>query len=322
MLLRPADPAEADRLTTVPLDVPVTGVTAQRYRDGLAVGSYRPQWSWLAEHDGRVLARALWWALPGKDQPQALDCLWVSDEVADRAALGAALLSAGHEVLRAEGLVGLPEYQVDLQPGWREHGAAVAALSWRTQAAAAAGLEHRLERLSYRWSPAAGVPVDTGRLVLRPEPDDDVIVAVLAAVAEGSLDDLTRRNRLSMGPLGQARDDLEFYLGLPSPRDWWRVARTADEALVGLALPTRSASDASVGYLAVVPSQRGRGYVDDLLAEITRQHADRGAERVTATTDADNAPMAAALRRAGYECSGVRIVFSTAAPVEGATPPR
>ena len=59
-----------------------------------------------------------------------------------------------------------------------------------------------------------------------------------------------------------------------------------------LTIPSRSADNASVSYLGVVPTHRGHG--DDLLAEITRQHADNGAPQITGTTDTTNAPMAAA----------------------------
>ncbi|GAA3093325.1 hypothetical protein GCM10020254_42930 [Streptomyces goshikiensis] len=46
-----------------------------------------------------------------------------------------------------------------------------------------------------------------------------------------------------------------------------------------------------------------------MLAEITRFHAAAGAQRVTATTDTVNAPMAAAFDRAGYEVTQIRLVL-------------
>jgi hypothetical protein len=52
------------------------------------------------------------------------------------------------------------------------------------------------------------------------------------------------------------------------------------------------------------------GYVDDILAEVTRVHAERGAARITATTDLGNAPMAAAFGRAGYRNVQARIILS------------
>ena len=58
----------------------------------------------------------------------------------------------------------------------------------------------------------------------------------------------------------------------------------------------------TIGYIGVVPSQRGRGYVDDLLARGTAilRH-DVPDIVIRADTDLANAPMAAAFERAGYE---------------------
>ncbi len=88
------------------------------------------------------------------------------------------------------------------------------------------------------------------------------------------------------------------------------VAHTTAGDLVGFALPTRTASAASVGYLAVLPEHRGYGYVTDLLVKITHQHAHRGAPKITGTTDATNTPMAAAFDRGGYDRTGTRLVLS------------
>ena len=65
--------------------------------------------------------------------------------------------------------------------------------------------------------------------------------------------------------------------------------------------------------VGVVPTHRGHGYVDDLLAEITRQHADHGAPRITGTTDTTNAHMVVAFTRGGYTCTGLRMVLSATA---------
>jgi ribosomal protein S18 acetylase RimI-like enzyme len=87
------------------------------------------------------------------------------------------------------------------------------------------------------------------------------------------------------------------------------VAYDAAGERVGFIIPSRSAYDASVSYLGVVPEFRGQGYVDDLLAEITHVHADAGARRITGTTDTTNAPMAAAFLRGGYTIAATRIVI-------------
>ena len=79
---------------------------------------------------------------------------------------------------------------------------------------------------------------------------------------------------------------------------------------IGFALPSATPYHRNVGYLGVLPAWRGRGFVDDLLGEITRVHAGSGAATITATTDTTNAPMAAAFTRAGYQTTEVRLVWS------------
>jgi RimJ/RimL family protein N-acetyltransferase len=307
---RPASTADLSMVSSCRVREPVSWVDPSRYQRELAVGSYRPEWTWLAQNDGVLVGRAVWWALPDRTSPTALDCLWTSPTVGDRASVATDLLRAGHAGLRDGGATSLPDYEIDLEPGWREDPAAVAAVAWRQDAARRAGLTHTLERLSYAWTPSNPVPAASPRLLFNEEPDDHRFLALFAETAQRSLDDLTRRTLAALGTEAQARDDLEFYLGLPGERDWWRVGHTTAGDLVGFALPTRTASAASVGYLAVLPEHRGHGYVTDLLAEITRQHAHRGAPKITGTTDATNTPMAAAFDRGGYDRTGTRLVLS------------
>ncbi len=107
---------------------------------------------------------------------------------------------------------------------------------------------------------------------------------------------------------------MDIYLAMPGDRDWWRLAYTAAGGaagqLAGMILPNRNTYGAVVGYLGVVPGLRGRGYINDLVAETTRFHAGRGEPRITATTDTTNLPMAAAFERAGYRACGIRYVLS------------
>lgn len=243
--------------------------------------------------------------------PLALECLQVDPSVPRRVQVAVGLLRAGLDHLKGFGLVGVPDYTVAVPAGWRSDPSVAAAVAWRRDVGRAVGLSHELERFRYVWSPQDGVPAAPSRLVLTPEPDDEVVLQVLRRVAEGSLDVQTRRDLQALGADEQARADLAFYRSMPGQRSWWRVAHTPDGRLVGLAIPSRSAYGPNVGYLGVVPELRGHGHVDDLLAEVTRFHADRGASRVTGTTDATNGPMAAAFARAGYRNTEVRLQLST-----------
>jgi RimJ/RimL family protein N-acetyltransferase len=312
---------ELDHVLALTSDEPVWRLSADAYRSEAAQQQYRPEWTWAAwGPDGQVLARALWWGQSDSERPLALDCLAVVDDVptAERAALAAALLRAGHRSFREAGAETPPLYNLMRLPGgWRDDPAYAAAVTWRQDAARRAGLSVEVERLQFEWTPPMPLPAAPERLVFSPEPDDDLFLEAMRRVAEGTLDAHTRESEAANGPETTARESLQFYLDRPGKREWWRLAHTRDGTLVGLAIPSATPYARNVGYLGVVPELRGRGYVSELLAEITRFHAADGAERVTATTDLGNRPMAVALARAGYRNTEVRLIFS--APVDRPT---
>lgn len=309
MRIRPTVGSDLDRILSCTVTVPVSWADPDRYRRFLADGSYRPAHTWIAEDaDGRLLARAVWWTFPEGDRPLALDCVWVDDDVADPAGLAAELLTTAHAAFPAGEL---PEYHIFLPSGWRADGAVRRAVEWRREVAGRAGLTEALERLRYEWTAGGPVPEDSGRLVFE-EAGDEEFTEVFRRVAAGSLDDDTRRGLMRLGPQAQAEETLAGYLRMPGDRSWWRLARTPDGEPAGFALPSANNGGPVVGYLGVVPELRGRGLADELLGEITRSHAARGAARIGADTDSGNAPMAAALDRAGYRNFGVRLVLSAA----------
>ncbi|MEU1011777.1 GNAT family N-acetyltransferase [Streptomyces sp. NPDC005890] len=291
---------------------PIDWVGPEQLEDGLKSGHYRPEWTWIAEDGGKLLARAVWWGLPDGTHPLALDCLYVHESVGDRQALAAHLIASAHERFRAQGMTRLPEFHLfsrtDGPPAETS-----AALDWRIGAAAAAGLTDVLRRLRYEWTADGKPPAAPERLVFRPEPDDEVFLAAFREVAEQSLDTTTRRAVARHGVAKAARDDLEGYRDMPGDRAWWRLAHTPDGTLAGLLVPSRNDRSFVVGYLGVVPSLRGRGYVDELLAQTTRILLDAGARRITADTDLVNRPMAAAFDRAGYRNFASRTVLAAPA---------
>ncbi|MEU7587963.1 GNAT family N-acetyltransferase [Micromonospora sp. NPDC049230] len=297
-------PADLDRVTPWIVTEPVGWIPADRYRAELAEDMYRPEWTWIAEHDGQVVGRALWWGPKGSPHPVALDCLDVDPAVGDRVAVAAELIRAA--------LAGFPkpvQYRIKVTGGWRDDPATLAAVRWRRAAADAAGLTREVERLQFEWAPADGVPPAAGRLRFTEASDEDFL-GLFRRIAEGSLDAQTRATLALKGVDAAAQEEMDFYLAAPGKREWWRIAYTREGEVAGMAIPSATPYNVNVGYLGVVPEFRGRGYVDEVLAEITRLHATNGESRITATTDMGNAPMAAAFGRAGYRNTGVRINFS------------
>ncbi|WP_424890520.1 GNAT family N-acetyltransferase [Streptomyces sp. XH2] len=258
-------------------------------------GEYRPDWTWVALRDGKVVARAAWWGGPGDETPKALDWFDFADGEADAAA----------RVLRTAPLKS--EYCLIAPPGWRDLPDVRAAVEARVAAAEAAGMRVLVERFRYEWTTDCPLPERTGRLVCRPEPHDAVIRDVLGRTMHGTLDAHDSRNVAERGLEAAVDDSMEFLDWLPSPRAWWKLAHTPGGELVGIHIPAHNPAGPCVGYIGVVPGQRGRGYAYDLLVECTHDLVDEGATRIAAATDRGNFPMAAHFAKAGYPVSQERI---------------
>ncbi|PHQ48016.1 GNAT family N-acetyltransferase [Streptomyces cinnamoneus] len=261
-------------------------------RDG---GEYRPDWCRVALRDGQVVARAAWWGARDDQEPVVLD--WFD-------------FAEGEEEAAAELLRTAPfrtEFSLLAPPGWREEAQVRAAVEARVAAAVAAGMKPLVERYRYEWTTACGLPERPGRLVFRAEPDDAVIREVLGRTFEGTLDAHDGGNVAESGLEAAVDDAMDFLNWCPSPRAWWRLAHTPGGDLVGIQVPAHNPNGPCVGYVGVVPEQRGHGYAYDLLVECTHDLVAEGAERITAATDRGNLPMAAHFARVGYPIAQERI---------------
>jgi RimJ/RimL family protein N-acetyltransferase len=294
LVIRPLADGEESLFESLP-DPALVGFGAfgDRYSDMAARGEYRAEWTWVALHGDAVVARAAWWGGPDDNEPSVLDWFDFTDH------------DAAVQLLRTA--PPRTEYSLRLPSGWRDSPAIAQAAQARIAAAKDAGMILLVERYRYRWTPECGVPAARGRLEFRPEPDDDAILDVFRRVHRGTLDAHARRTLEASGLEAAALEDLDYLRWMPSPREWWRVAYTSGGDLVGLAAPCRNPNDPVIGYIAVVPEQRGRGYAYDLLAEATRLLVAEGADRIVAATDVTNLPMAATFAKAGYPVAMHRV---------------
>src|SRR5262249_37118084 len=144
---------------------------------------------WIALRDGRLAARAGWWARrPGNEQPEALDILDLDDsgrpETVDIAArlLKTAMADVVQEGTRP------PYYLRFVSPDWREAPATRQPTGDRMAAAAQTGARLFVERLRLEWRPVTPVLAPTGRLSFRPVTDPDELPALMTEVLDGTLD--------------------------------------------------------------------------------------------------------------------------------------
>jgi RimJ/RimL family protein N-acetyltransferase len=268
----------------------------------LADGRRRPRWMWVAMHGGHLLARVAWWCRPGDDEPFLLDILDIDDAAPspDRVDAGVRLLNTAMAATLPTGSRP-PEYGRFVPPDWREIAATKRAVEDRMTVLQRTGARLFVERLRLEWRPESSLPEPGRRLVFRPFHNIGELLAMMTLVLDGTLDAHSRDDLARMSPREVAvrhyEDELARYT---SPRDWWRIAAQPSGEPVGFVIPARNDYNPIIAYIAVLPAHRGKGYIDDILAEGTRVLAEQGASRIRASTDLGNIPMANAFRRAGY----------------------
>lgn len=263
----------------------------------IRIGSMRPEWCYLAEQSGIPIARFAFWALPKVGTPEAIVLLDIAPDVADRAVVAKALLvrAIADALATTTSELGHVIDEPAQTPQWQ------AGPEERAAWLGAAGF--RVVRATSRWSFDGPPPATRDRLRYSPieEVGEDVFLDALERVSVDTLDARVRADRERLGPAAEARESLEDLRSMESQPGWWELAFDWAGDLVGLVMPARAPSMTTIGNIGVVPEQRGRGYVDDLLARgtATLRQAVLDLE-IRADTDIANVPMAAAFARAGY----------------------
>lgn len=306
LTFRPATPGDQLLLDEWATTEPVAWVDRSRLHDELTTRNYRHEWTWVAERSGEPVARALWWGSSSAERPVTLDCLLVAATEEHPDNVGAGLIRAA--LTSFGGNAGL-EFNVDVAADWRTNTAAVRATAWRQRAAHEGGLTRTTERVSFARTSTDALPMRPQRLRFTGGTDNE-LRELFAAVAAGSLDAHTIDAVAKHGLDSFADDELAFYLSLPGRRESWQIAALADGTTVGFIIPTRTAYDASISYLGVLPEYRGHGHVHELLSQMVHVHHDDGQDRIVGTTDAANFPMRAAFEGAGFKVTRVRMVHA------------
>lgn len=159
------------------------------------------------------------------------------------------------------------------------------------------------EKQGHSWQAGVGpLPERSSRLAFRSlaELPRHEFLAVLSRGPAGTLDRNDRYYYELSGPVGWAKVMSEF-LG-PGDEATWKVGYDAAGTPVGYVMLSAFDEEATgtIAHIGVVPEQRGKGYVNDLLAETTADAIECGFRAILSDTDVLNAPMIAAFERAGH----------------------
>jgi RimJ/RimL family protein N-acetyltransferase len=163
------------------------------------------------------------------------------------------------------------------------------------------GAQLLTERFRFEWRPGTPIAAPDGRIQFRPVGDVGELLDLMTLAMDGTLDAHSQQDLTLMsarqGAVRHFEEELACY---SSPRQWWRIATLPGGEPAGFVVPARNSYHAIIAYLGVVPSQRGNGYINEILAEGTRILAACNVPRIRASTDMGNVPMAKAFTRAGW----------------------
>jgi ribosomal protein S18 acetylase RimI-like enzyme len=279
----------------------------------------RLDWCFIAETATGARARLALWALSGTGKP--LDFVlfntdWRATHGED-ANPALALLQHLEAFFRASGFAAIGHCQ-DIpprEPQWQTDRDA------REQLLKRAGFQVARHTLRYRlhgdtFQTDGSADALTGlELVPVTDSGSDLLLSLVAQVASVSHDQLDRDGCAEQGANEHARLLIEDLREMRVDADWWQFAYERDAAgkrgtLVGFVLPTATADMGSIGYVGVLPSHRGKNFVDPLLHYASRKLGEAKFPRIVADTDFSNVPMSRAFERNGWVQFGERLEWS------------
>jgi diamine N-acetyltransferase len=248
----------------------------------------RPEWrfAWM-DDDGRFGSRVVFWAGASATQPRLIDIVYDGGD----GAVGVVLEQALHAL-------GVADQEVAYVPDRSLVDGRVA----QTEPPALEALGFELIATQTRLAHVGPVPARAApEGITVATATDDVMLALIPAIAVGSADRATRDR--------DAVRELRMLRALDHDRAWWQVAK--DQATgepLGFVAPTRTDDGGHViAFIGVTPAARGRGLGGYLLARGTASLR-RGARdiRIVADVDDSNAPMLRAAAAIGYVPFGRR----------------
>jgi RimJ/RimL family protein N-acetyltransferase len=167
------------------------------------------------------------------------------------------------------------------------------------------GMELFQEKQGFTWTDD-GAPVEApNRLTFHTvdEVGREHFRDVLAGVGEATLDRNDFYYRSHMDPLDWGSVYMTYLREDAAPM--WLVARLPGGEPIGFVAVSRfdEPDTATIAYIGVLPDHRGNGYIDDLLATGTAVAQRRGFSSILSDVDTLNAPMMAAMERAGHHAA-------------------
>lgn len=276
----------------------------KRMRELWESGHSRPSWSFLAQENGRDIGRLVYEldAEPHEIRFFGVELPWQADYLA----VGKALLTESLKTMAAQGMRRAIR-QINSQ--WKT-------AEQQQQVLESMGFTLRQSKSAFVLTMPETPVVVPDRLTYR-SLEEVGEAAFIDAMRQASVHTLDRDDQKAIAGVGLQQMAEEFFATLQNDYwayqpAWWQLAYAADGALVGFVQPLvfrENPQEGTIGYIGVVPEQRGHHYVDDLLLKAHRIWQEAGVQKLYSDTDTANFPMIGAFQRAGYKDYGTNWIY-------------
>lgn len=267
-------------------------------------GHSRPGWCFLAQENGIDVGRVAYEldSTPQHIRLFAVELPWQADYLA----VGKTLLAESLQTMAAQGM----------QRAIRQVNSTWETANAERQVLADAGFTLRQAKTAFVLTMPVTPVVVPDRLTYR-SLEEVGETAFIAAVREASTQTLDHDDQKAIAQVGLQQAAADFFTLLQDDYwayqpGWWQVAYTPDDALVGFVQPLvfrENPQEGTIGYIGVVPKQRGHHYVDDLLLKAHHIWQVAGVQKMYSDTDIDNFPMIGAFQRVGYQDNGTNWIY-------------
>ena len=292
MQFRSISPSEVERFAAADPHLSDAAGFVRFIREMWERGSSQPNRCFVVENGTEIIGRVMYRGVGAEAVCTTLYLPWQADYLA----VGNVLFQESLRQLQSDGVGYL---EVFVKSAW-------------SYAAQLNDLIHHFNlpltqtKLRYIWKgDLAGFEQPT-RLLYRTLNDvgEDVFIDLIRRTSVATLDSIDRQEINTFGAEQHARNYFNLLKAeFECSPTWWLAAYTPDHQVVGhvIGVPfDLGRQEGCIGYIGVVPEQRGHRYIDDLLRRGMSVMFSEGITAVIADTDLQNIPMQQAFERCGY----------------------
>lgn len=160
------------------------------------------------------------------------------------------------------------------------------------------------EKKSFTWESDRGVSNKSGRLTFK-NLEEIGMDSFIEAIEKVTYETLDRDDIECVKEFGNKQAAANYFNQLKDidfNKEWWRLAYTYNNKLIGLIIPQKLNEDVgAINYIGVIPKERGKGYVRDLIIEGVTVLKENNIKKVIADIDTENHPMDSALSNEGFK---------------------